>query len=653
MAESTQAEQLWRKRRTGVLLGLLGWAVGVLLGVSGLSKFVDAPIYDAFARASDSIPQDERVGLVYVGDRDVALYRETQGRWPWTTRLPHATAAQVMYEAGALTVGYDIMFPEGADEDSDFELMESMAFFDAAVHGVLFQTAGGTRWSDVGLTDRALEALANEGATFGTDPDTTGLLEGHSPSMPIDLFLEGSEAMGHLNPTPDHDNAIRRVPLFVRNEGLLYPSLAFRMAMAALGVTHEQVTLDLEGREVRIEVAEGDVVRVPVDPDGTMWVHYDRPIEELEAILYSRLDDAAAAGKLTGRHVVIGVSVTGSRDAWRTPMGVQCPGFLIHGQILENVLTRRFMTAIQPDTYPTGSSELLVHVCVLLGCVLLGVIAASVEPRFGWSATLVLGAGPLVLGYVLLTRMDIWLTPATSTFALFGSGFLGVGYHQIMQARERRRIRGIYERYLSPQVLARVIDDPTLMQLGGARKELSVFFSDIRGFTSFSESVEPEELTERLNEYYTAMIDVVHAHEGTVDKLIGDSLMVFFGDPVPQEDHALRSVRMALDMRDRVEELTTEWIARGVHPFEVGIGIATGHVAVGNLGSEKFIDYTVVGQVVNLAARLQGGAKPREILVSDRVRELVDHEIETEPFGSREFKGITSEVEVFRVVGPR
>ena len=250
-------------------------------------------------------------------------------------------------------------------------------------------------------------------------------------------------------------------------------------------------------------------------------------------------------------------------------------------------------------------------------------------------------------------RPPCWAPPTTAAVSLGAAGLLGVGYRQIADLLEKQRLRRVYERYLSPAVLRSVLDDPALLQLGGARKELTVFFSDIRGFTPYSETVGPMELTERLNEYYGEMIALAHARGATVDKLIGDSLMAFFGDPVAQPDHALRAVLAALDTQERLRELAAEWRARGVHEFGVGIGIATGEVAVGNLGSERFVDYTVVGSVVNLAARLQGAAAAGEILIASRTYALVAEHIEAESLGERTFKGIAGAHEVFRVLGRR
>ena len=446
---------------------------------------------------------------------------------------------------------------------------------------------------------------------------------------------------------------VRRAPLFVRYEGRLYPSLSLQMFLTAHGLGPDAVHFAPDEGLVRIDLPDEDVLEVPVDPDGSLWVHFDRPKEEFPAVLYSLLGEAVDAGIFEDALVVIGVSVSGSADTWRTPMNQQHQGFMIHAQIVENLLTRRFVRAIQPDRRPFGGREFPVHASVFIVSLALGWLATRVGPGLGGPLALLAAAVPPTVGVLWLMHGDVWLTPTTSMTALLLAGGLGAGYRQATDLLERARTRRVYERYLSPAVLDAVLRDPELLQLGGARKELSVFFSDIRGFTAYSETVEPVELTERLNEYYVEMIELAHREGATIDKLIGDCLMAFWNDPVAQQDHALRAVRTAWATQRRLSELARVWRERDVEVFEVGIGIECGEMAVGNLGSEGFVDYTVMGGTVNLAARLCSAAEPGEILIGPNANAAVQTEFETESIGMRSFKGIQGEREVFRVVGRR
>jgi class 3 adenylate cyclase len=208
------------------------------------------------------------------------------------------------------------------------------------------------------------------------------------------------------------------------------------------------------------------------------------------------------------------------------------------------------------------------------------------------------------------------------------------------------------KRYLSPALADSILAGNQNVTLGSKRKFLTTFFSDIRGFTSAAERMEPEELVHELNEYFSEMTDIVFKHGGTLDKYVGDAVMVFFGDPVPQDDHAERAVRMGLEMLQRLRELEDHWFRRYDEVFEVGIGIATGWVTVGDIGSPARTDYTVLGNQVNLAARLADKASARQILVSERTMLAVDHLVDGRLVDEIALKGINRPIKIYEIVQP-
>lgn len=208
-------------------------------------------------------------------------------------------------------------------------------------------------------------------------------------------------------------------------------------------------------------------------------------------------------------------------------------------------------------------------------------------------------------------------------------------------------------RYVSPQLAESILAGDAEVTLGSSRKYLTTFFSDIRGFTELSERMEPEEIVDELNEYLTEMTEIVFRHDGTLDKYVGDAIMVFFGDPVPQEDHAERAVKMALEMRDRIDELTPGWVQRYGEPFVVGMGITTGWVTVGNIGSAVRSDYTVLGNQVNLASRLADRAEGDRILVSERTMLAVEGLAHGTVIDEVELKGVNRPIKIYDIVaGP-
>jgi class 3 adenylate cyclase len=205
------------------------------------------------------------------------------------------------------------------------------------------------------------------------------------------------------------------------------------------------------------------------------------------------------------------------------------------------------------------------------------------------------------------------------------------------------------KRYLSPALAESIISGERDIQLGSSRKFLTVFFSDVRGFTASAEQMEPEELVDELNDYLSEMTDIVFKHGGTLDKYVGDAVMVFFGDPVPQHDHAERAVRMAFEMRERMTELRERWLRKYHDTFEIGIGIATGWVTVGDIGSAARSDYTVLGNEVNLASRLADRAKPGQILVTERTMMKVDDFADGTIVDEISLKGISRPIRIYEL----
>jgi len=226
------------------------------------------------------------------------------------------------------------------------------------------------------------------------------------------------------------------------------------------------------------------------------------------------------------------------------------------------------------------------------------------------SALLAIGAG----AQWLFSSRGLWVEIVPLFLTVLGTFVVGLVLERSLALAQRREVVRIFGRYVSPQVVKRLVSRPELVELKGRDAHLTILFSDIRGFTSMSETMEPAQVSTLLNEYLGVMTRVIFEHGGTLDKFMGDAVMAFWGDPIPQPDHALRAVRAALEMRAKTEELVAEWQRQGRQPIAAGIGINTGRVVVGNLGSSAFIDYTVIGDDVNLACRLEQVARAGQIL---------------------------------------
>jgi adenylate cyclase len=261
-----------------------------------------------------------------------------------------------------------------------------------------------------------------------------------------------------------------------------------------------------------------------------------------------------------------------------------------------------------------------------------------------------LAAGYLIFVAFCFLKARLVLGTIGPLLMMFFAGIFVTAYRYFIGAKEKEVLRRTFEAYFPPLVVKKIMAHPGLLALGGQKKELTVLFSDIKDFTTHSAALSPAQIQHFLNEYFEAMVDVVFRYQGTVDKYMGDGLMVFFGDPEPQPDHALRCVRAAMEMQKKTAELREQWRQSGGFPISIRIGINTGEVVVGNMGSSRRLAYTVLGSAVNLAQRLETNAPAGGILISQRTYELVKAEIAAHPVGAFKVKGIETPVSAHEVI---
>jgi adenylate cyclase len=352
----------------------------------------------------------------------------------------------------------------------------------------------------------------------------------------------------------------------------------------------------------RLRGAEGTLLplHVPVPfNDPFMLVNYPGPARvfptlSLSDVVEGKFDPAA----LRGKAVLVGVTLVGNFDQRVTPFSEMEPGVYIHAALLSNILSQEFL-----------SRPLLARPLELLFMLGASLLMARLLPRvrFAWKlgAMALLVASWLAVDQFLFTRglqVATVLPLASLVTSAFAVTFLG--YFSV--DAEKARLRDTFQHYLDASVMEQVLAHPEKLKLGGERRELSVLFSDIRGFTTLSERMTPEQLVGFINEYLTPMTDVVFAHGGTLDKYIGDAIMAFWGAPVEQPDHALRACRAALGFLEKLDELRVRWRKAGLPDVDIGVGINSGPMNVGHMGTARRFNYTVMGDAVNLASRLEG-----------------------------------------------
>jgi adenylate cyclase len=333
-------------------------------------------------------------------------------------------------------------------------------------------------------------------------------------------------------------------------------------------------------------------------------------------------------------------------DVRPTPFDAVMPGVESHATAVANLLEGRGLRRL-------AGLEVVETAAVLL----LALVGPILLPRIGpiWGTVVALGLAVATIGLTHMGfRSGIWVVLLPPLVALAVGHVGSVTYQVLTERRERRWIKQAFRQYVPPAIVEQIGRDPSKLSFGGERRTMSVLFSDIRGFTTFSERHPPEEVVGALREYLTAMVEVVFRHRGTLDKFIGDATMAFFGAPFDNPDHALQACRAAVEMTEVVAQLNERWKAEGREPFVTGFGIATGEMLVGNFGSSQRFTYTVIGDQVNLGARLESLNKDyetaRHIIISQGTYELVRDHVVARPLGSVTVKGKHESVDIYDLV---
>jgi adenylate cyclase len=320
------------------------------------------------------------------------------------------------------------------------------------------------------------------------------------------------------------------------------------------------------------------------------------------------------------------------------------PGIQLHATVAESQLSDLFMRRA-----PSWSAVVL----VVTGAVLVGLMSAALP--FSWAAGGAIGLAAAWAGAALyLFAGGLWVAMAQPLLAMALSLFGGTAYRYFVEDAEKRKVSRLFGRYVSRDVYEQLMSNPGLAELGGKRREMTVLFSDIRGFTSITEKGQPEELVGQLNDYFTRMVDIVFAHGGTLDKFVGDMVMALFGAPVDDPDHANHAVAAAVDMVAALGQLNAKWVSEGRVPLDIGIGINSGEMIAGNIGSSAIMSYTVIGDNVNLGSRLESLNKEyrTRIIISDATRLRLTTQYDIRSLGGVTVKGKTRPSEIYEVCVP-
>jgi adenylate cyclase len=627
---------------------------------------------------------DDRVVILDIDER--SLDPRILGRWPWSRDKQAALLQKLFDQYGVLIVAYDVVFSE-PDESSGLPALERL---------------GKTRLKDIGAFQSALAQLRPEldydtkfanlirgrpvvlGYYFNSDKNAVESGTLPEPVLPAETFTgrrvtildwrgytgnlsefqSGSVSAGHFNPRVDDDGVSRRVPMLAEYKGQFYESFSLAIVRMYLGIQealrNKATTVKLPDVKINaipdrfvtrgytgVEWLEVGPLKIPVDDELASLVPYRGPRGSYPYISFSDIwQDKVAPEKLRGKIALVGTTAPALFDLRSAPVDGVYPGVEIHANLIAGMLDGSLK---QRPPYMLGAEVVL----LVVGGIALTFLIPLLAPLWASAAALI--------GIALITLFDVYLwsyaglvLPLAASILMTATLYtVNMAYGYFVEARSKRQFTELFGQYVPPELVDRMAEDPEQYTMEPHNADLTILFSDVRGFTSISEALSPEHLREYINEYLTDMSDIIRAkHSGTLDKYIGDAIMAFWNAPVEDKFHPRSGVLAAMEMLRQCDVLNGKFAARGWPTLKIGIGVNSGNVRVGDMGSKIRKAYTAMGDAVNVASRLEGRTKHYGvgILVGEASRKLVEDVVFRE-IDKIKVKGKDEAITIYEPVG--
>lgn len=612
----------------------------------GVLQRLDDIIYDARLRATMPQTLDERIVIVDIDEKSLSEV----GRWPWARHRLAELVDELFDRQQVALLGFDVVFAE-PDDSSGLKRLRQLA------QGELKDAAGFAErvsqlQSSLDYDAVFARSLQNRPVVLGYyfTSDREGRSSGVLPppvmarenlqgrriastswngyGANIEQIANAAPLAGYFNSITDGDGVVRSIPLVAEHKGGYYEALSLSMYRALMGMptvnpgfpsegvvgrgyaSLESIDLKLGGKTLAIPVDDRLAALVPYRGPGGAGGGSFRYVSASD-VLAKRI----APGSLKDKIVLVGTTAPGLLDLRVTPVGETYPGVETHANVISSLLDGKVF--VKPD-YAVGYEVVILLVAGLALAFSLPLLSASVAVLV--SAGVV--ALVVALNFYLFLGQGLVL-PLASALVMAGLAFaLNMSYGYFVESRHKRELANLFGTYVPPELVDEMVKDPDSYSMKAASKELTVMFCDMRGFTQMSERMEPTQLQELLNAVFSRLTDLIRTHRGTIDKYMGDCVMAFWGAPVETPDHAALATRCAMDMSLAVRQINEEHRAKGLPEIGVGIGLNTGPMCVGDMGSDIRRSYTVIGDAVNLGSRLEGLSKTYgvEIVVSEMVR---------------------------------
>ncbi|MEW6068142.1 MAG: adenylate/guanylate cyclase domain-containing protein [Nitrospirota bacterium] len=580
----------------GVLLTILIAGYMLLMDLPALKKIerlkflrfslletIEGKFYDYRFKMRGEVKPPDNIVIAVIDEKTIARL----GRWPFRDKL--AKLIDKLAEGNAGIIVFDVICSE--KDKNDPILAKAIGNAGNVILPVVFnidkEVTESVKYDNEFLLRSAFISVKNPEMFNKYNP-----ISAYGVLVPVPEIIKEAMSLGHIDMFPDSDGTLRLESLIIEYNGYLYPSITLQTLSAYLGVPFERVVVDAT-RGVQIGKKY-----IPTDEFGMSLINYYGKEQTFEYISVSDIVEGNVPSEFfDGKIVLIGGTAIGIQDLRVTPFSAAMAGVEKHASVIASILENKYIR----------KSSLATNLAILLSS---GFIFSFLVTRFRAIGALgVTGMTLLLLafsGYYAFAYKGSWINltyPSINMLLIFVSV---TAYNYATEERYAKKIRAMFSCYVTKKVVDELIKNPDMAKLGGERREITVLFSDIRGFTAFSEKHAPEEVVSILNEYLGAMTEIVFRWEGTLDKFVGDAIIAFWGAPMKQENHAELAVRCALDMIRKIEELQHNWRSEGKAPLDMGIGINSGEVLVGNIGAEgKKMEYTVIGDHVNLGARIE------------------------------------------------
>ncbi len=642
--------KIWEHRTAfALLLGGVVSAVFCLLHVSGALRAVENVAYDQRFRwlaRPELASKDVVIIALDNSSFESSAMLDNFGRWPWRRNL-YARLLWYLRQAPARAIGIDVLFAGASqNEDDDQQFAAQLAEKpDTVIAFSLSHSLGST---DPERPELRPNAWPVDNAACGVTIEYTGL------DLPLARLSQKARALGCVSVERDVDGHLRQAPLLFRYKGAYYPSFSLALTAPLLQPGPPRASFECD-RRVRVAGRE-----IPLDAGGNALVYWygPRPGTEYAFPHYPvwQIHDSAfdlskgekpeiGPAVFKDKIVLIGPSATGIGDFHASPFSAAMPGPEYHATLISNQLQGHFVR-------PAGLHWALLAICLMgLGTSL--VVWTFADWRVYTLVTIAFAAGYVAMNFWLFDARHISMV-AVAPLAAAATSFAGGNLTRyVTEGREKKRYRATLMKYVSPQLVEAIMHNPRLAELHNDKLDLTVLFSDVRGFTSLSEKIPVDQLVATLNEFLNVMVEVIFQNGGTLDKFVGDCVMAIWGAPVRQENHAELAARTALKMMAALGHLNEQWRRQGRPELAIGVGINSGEMIFGNIGAERRMDFTVIGDNVNLASRLESSTKELKasIVISDATYQRIAGQAEVRDLGTIKVKGKDTSIRVYELLG--